>query len=356
MGIYRSEQAFQAAIQALEDSSSLEEARAKHGIPDKTLRDYMARNGLGSPSSRLKISRASAAAYQPPAAAQGSFVDSEGRPLWRLPEGYPTRDIPRVGEFPSFGTLRLPEPRHLRRIFVIPDMHHPHADATVWACMVNAIAVLQPTHVVSIGDFVDLSSVMFHAKGPSSYALLRDEVAPALRARAEVDLAAGDAEKFFILGNHEDRLRRYMAANAPALDGLVDVESLLELDKYGWVVIPYKESMKIGEITFTHDIGRCGKYVAHQNLADYGDNIVTGHAHRASVVYGGTVGRKTHVSMCVGNGLDYETVDYRHRDLAYREWQHGFGWIYMDSDGVGWANFMPIINGKCVVEGKEIRA
>lgn len=332
MGIYRSAASFEAALRALETSTSLEEARAKHGIPTRTLRDWMAREGLGTPSARLNRQ----GRFQPESLLDEWDYDPESRTFWK--------------RGPSAPATRV------TKILVCPDAHHPHADPVAWRTFVNAVAVVQPDELLVLGDFVDCSSVSFHEKGPATVSRLATELAAGNKALDELDIAAGDARKRFFLGNHEDRLRRYIMANAPALEGLVSLEGALHLDKRGWEVIQYKESMKIGEITFTHDIGRCGKYTAQQSLADFGDNIVVAHSHRACVAYAGTVAGKTHVGMNVGNLVDYKSIDYRHKDLAHREWQHGFGMIHMDGAGTGWVTFVPVIGGKCIVEGKEVFA
>lgn len=303
---------------------SVEEAVRDSGVPYETMRDWCRQANVGSPTNLL--GRATA------------LVKWDAI---RRPRSTPEAD---------------PAPRAVQKIIVCPDAHHPHADRRAWACFLEANRVLAPDAVVCIGDFADCDSVSFHDKGPMSEGSLKEEMDLVSEALDEWDFALPPGcKKFFCEGNHEFRITRYLNQNAPAFDGLLSLQSLLRFEDRGWAFTPYKQSLKIGQMTFTHDIGRCGKYTASQSLADYGDNIVMGHSHRACVYYAGTVGGHTHVGMNVGNLVDYESIDYRHKDLAHREWQHGFGLIYQTADGVSWANFVPIIDGRCVVEGKEIR-
>jgi hypothetical protein len=135
---------------------------------------------------------------------------------------------------------------------------------------------------------------------------------------------------------------------------MMTVPDLLGIERRGWEWYPYRDLLRIGEMTFVHDVGRAGVNTARQSLQDLGDNIVVGHAHRAQVSYAGTIGGRPHVAVCSGWLGDYKKIDYYSQARALREWQHGFTWITQTSDGVSWCNFIPIIDGRCIVDGKLI--
>lgn len=329
-------------------SKSVEEAVKNSGVPYETMRDWCKKAGVQNPTSLLG---------QTAPVAKGVLAHT-GVPIPFRPT---LTDFDRAVDFTWPANLEgvgiVQAPRRVQKILVCPDAHHPHADKRAWACFLEANRVLRPDAVVCIGDFADCDSVSFHDKGPMSEGSLKKEISLVSDALDEWDFALPyECRKYFCEGNHEFRITRYLNQNAPAFEGLLSLQSLLRFEDRGWHFTPYKQSLRIGQMTFTHDIGRCGKYTASQSLADYGDNIVVGHSHRASVVYAGTVGGSTHVAMNVGNLVSYDSIDYRHKDLAHREWQHGFGLIYQTEDGVSWCTFVPIIDGRCVVEGKEIRA
>lgn len=245
----------------------------------------------------------------------------------------------------------------LYRILVIPDCHHPYADALAWGTCLAAAAALRPDCAVIIGDFPDCYAVTSHVRDPRRRR--PQQMAWELGcANEEADRlsAIGLDRVEYVEGNHETRLTRFIAEHAPELDGLagLTVREQLRVDARGWGWTPYKESLQIGEMSFTHDVERCGVNTARQSLQDYGHNITIGHSHRAAVAYAGTTAGKTHVGLNVGWLGDYSSVDYRHRDMARRDWQHGFGWITQTSDGVSWAQFIPIISGRCVVDGQLV--
>ena len=178
-------------------------------------------------------------------------------------------------------------------------------------------------------------------------------------ARAELDAAlrAGRCrEKWLLQGNHDLRIERYVAANAPEISAYVDSwEEIYGLARAGWKTLPSRESLQIGHLRMTHDVGRAGVNAARQSLLDVGENLAFGHTHRGQVVYQGTVHGRKLVGATLGWLGDPEAIDYRHRDMIRRDSIHGFGAVHMRDDGVFWLQFIPIIDGCCVLDGVEYR-
>lgn len=246
-----------------------------------------------------------------------------------------------------------------RRVLVIPDMHIPYHDAVAWKVMLAAVIALKPDTVVIIGDFADCFEISDFAKPADRPFTFKEEMGIVGDRLTELDEACrevGVTAKLYFLGNHEYRLSRYIAKNAPALHGLVDIESLLKLKERGWQVIPYGEDFTIGKVHFSHEFGRCGKYATQQALVDMGHCVVFGHVHTASIAYGGFVTGERHVAMAVGWGGDYEALafSYKRKALAKKDWIHGFGWCDIDAAGNGWLTFVPILDGKARCEGTLI--
>lgn len=262
-----------------------------------------------------------------------------GGSLWKVPGSY--REI-------IYG-------EKITKIIVCPDAHHPFVDKKAWATFLAACKTVKPDILVIIGDFLDCLSVSAHKKKATDEKFLAMELEAGNKALDEI-CSLGIDRVIYIEGNHETRVSRFLNDKAPELDGLFVLSEKLKLKERGIEHVPYGEFIRIGEMAFSHDVGRCGVNAARQSLQDFGDNLTFGHSHRAQVVYGGTVEGKTHVCMNVGWLGDYEAIDYRNRPTAKREWQHSFGFIYQDSKGVSYCNLVPIINGSCIVDGKLVSA
>lgn len=243
----------------------------------------------------------------------------------------------------------------IQQILVVPDMHHPYADARVWGVILEVARRVKPAGCVIIGDFADFYSVSSHAKDPKRAADFESEVEATKSELSRLDRALGSrAWKHYCGGNHEDRLDRYIAAFAPKLHSYVSTQELLGLEARGWGWTPHGDWFTAGKCNFTHDVGRSGVNTARQSLVDFGGNIVVGHSHRGGVAYQGTVRGESHFALNVGWGGDYRAIDYVHRARALRDWQHGFGLVSLDARGFAWAEFVPIISGRCVVNGRQI--
>lgn len=241
-------------------------------------------------------------------------------------------------------------------VVVIPDVHTPYHHRGAWTTVLDYVARGRPGAVVQLGDFQSLDSVSAHDHDPKKVLSLSDEVAGARAALDELDLACrrggvARGNRWMLEGNHETRLDRYALRLAPELRPFVDWREMLQLDRRGWRAVPYKHSLRLGELAFTHDVGRSGVNAARQSLLDVGHNVAFGHTHRVQVVYQGQVTGKRHVGATLGWLGDPEAIDYRHRDLVRRDWQHGFGVAHYTADGAFWLQAVPIVNNRAVVDG-----
>jgi len=244
----------------------------------------------------------------------------------------------------------------VNRVLVMPDTHAPFHDERAVDCFLEAAYVLQPDLLVIDGDFSDFYQVSSHDKSPTRRETFAEEVALSNDLLDTIEGMFG-ASVNFRMGNHENRFDRYIAKHAPELHGLAPtVAEMLRLEARGWDWGDYTVPLSIGKVDFVHDVGRSGKNAARQSLADYGHNLVIGHTHRLATVFEGTVQGGTRVCMNVGWLGDFEAIDYRMKAMARRDWQHGFGYVDFDKDGNGWCVPVPIIDGRCMVGGKKVRA
>lgn len=242
------------------------------------------------------------------------------------------------------------------RALVLPDIHAPYHCRRAWSCALSVVRGWRPDGCIQLGDLSSFDSVSSHPIDPKKVLPYREEVSGTNTVLDELDAAlkAGGCcrgNRWILEGNHETRLERYIQHNAPALDGAMDWRSEFQLDRRGWKVLPYKESLAFGEVRLTHDVGRAGVNAARQSLMDVGTNIVFGHTHRVQVVYQGTQAGKRHVGATLGWLGDPEAIDYRHRDLVRRDWQHGFGVLHFLASGEFWLQAIPIVGGRCIVDG-----
>lgn len=182
-----------------------------------------------------------------------------------------------------------------KKILVIPDAHsRPRESLRRFEALGNFIAAKQPDHVVCLGDWADMHSVSHWDKGKlvaegqryaadvtASRAALAAVMSPVRRAYGKRPLPSFD----ITLGNHEDRITRYAAAN-PELQDAIGVHQL-GFEAHGWKVHPFLQPFVLEGILFQHYLtnGPMGKPVSGVNharsLVLRGlQSCVVGHSHQ----------------------------------------------------------------------------
>lgn len=238
----------------------------------------------------------------------------------------------------------------LQRVLFIPDCHTPYHDKRALEKLVigQVLPAFAWDTICVLGDFWDNYSISSHLKTPTRERSWKRE--------SEVGkgllrwIAQTKARRYILIkGNHEQWLERMLADKVPAL-----YEEVVEKTKHpaGWEVVEYMDSTTIGKLNVTHDVGHSGLNSAQQSLAACGDNIVIGHNHNMTYVVRGNAKGESHVGASFGWLGDYRKIDYRHRMRARRDWVLGFGVGYVQPNGVIHIQPVPIIQYKCVIEGR----
>lgn len=235
-----------------------------------------------------------------------------------------------------------------RKVAFIPDTHVPNHDEAAWELMLKALRAFNPDTVVILGDFADFEPVSAHPRKPRSEQFLISDLGPIASALHDLD-EIGPLHKIYVMGNHEFRLERYISKNAPALDGLFSYEKWLE--DQNWEVVPYLSTYKLGKLNITHDTGTAGVNAHRDAAAAHMGSTIVGHSHRLAYEVRGKVDGVPYLAAMFGWLGDPTKITYLHNARA-AHWVHGFGIGYMLPDGVTHVQPVPIIDGKCVVEGQ----
>lgn len=149
--------------------------------------------------------------------------------------------------------------KRLPTIFVIGDTQCKQGiDMEYMSWIGHYIATKRPDIIVHIGDHYDMAALSSYDKGQRS----------AEGRRVVADLEAGhlglkliedeikkvkgyNPRRVVTLGNHEDRIDRYVKFN-PEFEGLLGTDELLAFERYGWEVFPFLTPCDIEGISFQH--------------------------------------------------------------------------------------------------------
>lgn len=242
----------------------------------------------------------------------------------------------------------------MKQIAVFGDVHAPYHNERAVGLLCEVLADRQPNMLINLGDMFDFYALAAYRRDPSRAQRLVDEMADALPVLVDIMECAGGAELHYAMGNHEDRLDRYIMDNAPALHGLQEltVNQLADLEENGWKITPYKDYDEIGKVCYTHDLGFSGPDMAKRAVIRAGHSVCVGHGHGMGSFFAGDIRGQPRVGWANGWLGDVNKADYMHRLNASRDWVQGFTWGWMDDDGTTCFTAVPIIDGRCMLEGK----
>jgi metallophosphoesterase superfamily enzyme len=214
----------------------------------------------------------------------------------------------------------------------------------------------KPDHVILGGDILDCGSISHHNHGKpgavEGFRLLGDakELREALISPLE---ALKPRSLTYITGNHEDWLAD-LVAKIPALEGVVDVASILALGEK-WRVVPQGETHKLGKLVFIHgDQVKGGEHSAKWATVAYESNVRFGHHHTYQVY--------TKTSAVDANGHTGIAVpclckkNPNYGGGSPNRWMQGFLWGYVNCPDRTFNDYVSvIINGKSTILGKTYR-
>lgn len=170
------------------------------------------------------------------------------------------------------------------RIAFPTDEHYPYQDEQARSIALQIVADFNPNVMVSGSDGVDFYKLSKFDKNPDRQHSVQHEIDLWIRGQDEWRSAAPDARRIFIVGNHEDRLRRYLWSN-PELHSLraVRLPNLLELDKQQIEYSP-REIVFFDKLVIRHGavIRKYSAYTAKAELEKekFAISVLSGHTHR----------------------------------------------------------------------------
>lgn len=238
---------------------------------------------------------------------------------------------------------------------VLSDLQLPFHDERAIGAVCNLLSDRSDiTEVHQVGDFFDFQGISRWVDGTVGEGGLQEELDASVSVQADIH-SAYPGTKTRILGNHDDRLRKYINAKAKGFSGLraLDFDAVTEASRYGWTTVPEPYQVAPG-VESVHGLTVRSKagYTAHAHLERVPVNVVHGHTHRAGLVFR-TLGDNTRWAMEVGCLMDRQRAGYLVG--GYADWQLAIGALYISGDDV----YPQLIDLKAdrslVFEGKRYR-
>ena len=242
----------------------------------------------------------------------------------------------------------------LQKILIVPDCHFPFHNKKAFELMIKAGKKFKPDVVVVLGDFWDFYSVSDHLRDADRKLHFKEEIESGLAGLAQLELL-GAKRHCFLSGNHEERLIRHFnkLQQNHELQKLFDAGILSKKtiqDFFGrlgkkWEFTPYRKQLKIGKMTFIHDLGQAGLGAVTNAETVMQGSVVMGHVHSNQMVIKSNLKGKTHCAASFGWLGDSNEIEYMAQATVHRHWSLGFGLgFHNEKNGYVYLNSVPIVS------------
>lgn len=232
----------------------------------------------------------------------------------------------------------------------LPDVHLTNKNDKVYDVVKKFIKKFKPDKIFIMGDFMDVSALSawdYDKKRKMEGRRFKQEVE---KANEELDfLQKHSKQVIYLEGNHEYRIERYLDKN-PEMEGLIEVENVLNLKDRNIPFIPQKQQPYIdNNLAHLHGV-YTNKYHATKTLQAYGTNVIYGHTHRPQSDMMSMMFQKPIMSWCLGCLCDKHPDYMNGRPTSHLQ---NFGIRYVDTKTKNFNQYsVNIINNKFIWEGK----
>lgn len=236
-----------------------------------------------------------------------------------------------------------------RRVLVLSDLHFPYHDPEALKAALDYGDKFKPDAVLLNGDVFDFYQLSRFDRDPTKPKLKR-EIKAGRRFFHHLRERYPRAGIYFKLGNHDERLDKYLMLNAPELFNIREVRYAWHkpagIRKYGVIVIDDQRPVMLGKLTVLHGHEKGRGISSPVNPARGAflrllTSVLEGHGHRTSehterTFDGRVIACRTTGCLC-GLWPEYARAN---------RWDHSFATVEVDASGDYRVELHRIIDGK----------
>lgn len=246
-------------------------------------------------------------------------------------------------------------PLTYEKTIFISDIHAPYEDKKALEVLYKFIKWFKPKTVFIMGDLLDCYAISRFTKDPKGKLNFKQEIDSARSILQTIREVSGSAKIYYLRGNHELRMQRYLWNRAEELSGLPEmtIQSLLHLDKLNIEYVEKGMMMYKGVMIKHGTIVR--QYAGYSAKAEYEKNGCSGvsaHTHRSAIY------------MHSNSGGDFKwmecgclcSLDQEYMEGQKPNWNQGFGVGYFKNNSKRYQlDLINIIDNKALYNGVEFK-
>lgn len=260
-----------------------------------------------------------------------------------------------LGKDVDLSAIQLPEPITMEFMpytitkaghwLILGDVHIPCHDLSTVQLAVEHAKRDGAVGVLLNGDILDCHEVSSHNKDPRM-PRYKEELQLGRQFIAWLRQELPKAEIVYKIGNHEERLDRYINTRAPALEELegFNTFTLLNFQKHGIIEVRDKRVIQLGGLHVVHGheySGGGGVNPARWLYLRARDKAICNHFHRTSEHHTRNISQKFAAAWSVGCACNLHPAY-----APLNEWNNGYAIIDVQSDGTFGVRNNRVIEGK----------
>lgn len=245
------------------------------------------------------------------------------------------------------------------KVIAQPDTHVKYMDEQAVSVFLKFMQYYSPHVTIIMGDFLDAEGLSHWENNSTEAKRIVPEVIRARELLQAIERSSPKAvARIYLTGNHEDWIAQAFAARLPELfDGLdelglmPDLKGLLDLDSFGYQLIPVNHLFRLGHAYFTHGL-YTGENHAKKHLSVIKKNIYYGHVHDA----------RSYTEFSIDGPIEAHSLgclcrlDAKFLKGKPNNWVHAFGIFEFFPDGTYTFMCPKIIKGRLSICGTVFTA
>lgn len=236
-------------------------------------------------------------------------------------------------------------PTSIKNVAVWGDLHIPYHESDAVKAAIKLAKEDKVDAIFLNGDVMDFFGLSFHEKNPKNRPRISEELESARQFLKGLRKHFPNIPIYWIDGNHEYRLERYLAVKAPELldTSEFQIASLLRMAEYGITYLGFRTKCYFGKLLVEHGDrlkGTGGVNPARTARLKYKRSVLVNHFHKLSVDSGKQYDGD--VMTCWSNGC---LCELEPEYMEVNEHVHGVCHVQMDGDNYRVRQYQ-IINGK----------
>lgn len=240
-------------------------------------------------------------------------------------------------------------------VLVFSDAHYwPGIVTPAHQALVTLAKRLKPMAIIANGDVLDGATISRHPRaGWEQRPTVAQEIETLCARMREIEKAAPNATRIRTLGNHDSRFENYIAANAPALEGVhgTSLFDFLPHWRAGYVLHLNPDTEGWTVVRHVHVAG--GVHSAYNSTVRAGTHYVHGHLHKLQVTpFGDYRGRRYGVD--TGTLAEPQGPQFAYVQGGPLNWCSGFAVLTFRDSRLLQPELCEVINGVAWFRGERV--